>query len=555
MSNFYRRNKPYIILLALAIFMALALAGAPLLRNILLNLINTTSYILWHNIFELSSIIIAICIFCVSYYSFEQRQDFRYLFLGGMLLLMAFIDFYHVMSFKGMPNFLIPYNSPNRATTFWIIARLIGGFGVLAATVLPKKVKFRLNKVLFFILPILISLIILNIVTYYPSLIPPMYVEGQGLTKGKIFLEFIVIFLYLTGIFFLLNQYKIRPDSLLVTLSCALLIGVFSELSFTLYSDVYGIYNFAGHFLKFIMYFVIFRVMFIQNIQQPYRDLSVAHAEIKNYADNLDKIVEQRTEQINLIHKELLNDLEYARDIQLSMLPKTMPNTQSTAFDARYFPTDRVSGDFYNIFQLDETKIGMYIGDVSGHGVSAAMLTVFLNQSIKPLRENVQGIKELLPPSIVLENIFTDYNQTNFSTEIYLVMLYGIYDLSTREFTFSSAGLNVPPMVLSNSGEVKELIISGLPICRLSVDSRVGYTDSTVRLKQGDKLLFYSDGLTEAENPDKEVYSDLRLKEQLLKNKYSSALQLGDSITEHVFHFIQGQKLRDDITFFVMEVK
>jgi hypothetical protein len=84
----------------------------------------------------------------------------------------------------------------------------------------------------------------------------------------------------------------------------------------------------------------------------------------------LDKIVAQRTEEINLIHQKLLDDLEYARDIQLSMLPKTMPDMPGTVFEARYFPAERVSGDFYNIFKLNETKIGIYIGDVSGHGAT-----------------------------------------------------------------------------------------------------------------------------------------------------------------------------------------
>jgi sigma-B regulation protein RsbU (phosphoserine phosphatase) len=417
LSSFYIRNKPYILLLALSALMTLTLAAVPIFQNNFIKLINAIPYILWHNIFEISSIIISICIFCVSYYSFEQKQNLRYLFLGSMLFLMALIGFYHVMSYKGMPDFLVANDTANRATTFWIIARLIGGFGILVSIAMPKKSKLRLNKILFIIIPILISLVILNIVTYYPWLIPPMYIEVQGLTTTKIILEIVVICLYLFCIFFILNLYRNENDNFLITLSCALLIGVFSELSFTLYADVYGIYNFIGHFFKFIMYFIIFRVIFIKNVQQPYRDLSAAHAEIKNYANNLDKIVAQRTEEINLIHQKLLDDLEYARDIQLSMLPKTMPDMPGTVFEARYFPAERVSGDFYNIFKLNETKIGIYIGDVSGHGVPAAMLTVFLNQSIKPIKENDLGVKEILSPSVVLENIYTDFNQKDFNIQ------------------------------------------------------------------------------------------------------------------------------------------
>lgn len=552
MRNFYQNNKQYIILLATALFLALLLSSAPLFHDILLKVLNVTSYIVWHNIFELSSIIIAICIFCASYYSFEQNQNFRYLFLGSMLLLMGFVDFFHTLSFKGMPDFLISNTTANRATTFWIIARLIGGFGLLAASIIPTKTKFKFHKVSFFILPILISLLILHLVTYYPGLIPQMYIEGEGLTDTKVFLEFVVMLLILSAIFNLLRHYKKNEDKFTITITCALLIGIFSELSFTLYVDVYGIYNYIGHLLKFVMYFMIFRVTFIKNIRLPYLELSDAKDEIKNYADNLDKIVEKRTEQINQIHQKLLDDLEHARDIQLSMLPKKMPDTQRAAFEACYFPAERVGGDFYNVFKLEENKIGMYIGDVSGHGVSAAMLTVFLNQSFKARKENAQGVKETLSPSVVLENVHADYIQTEFKSEVYIAMLYGIFDLSTREFTFASAGLNVSPMIVTASGEVSELIIKGFPICKIT---NASYNDSTVKLNKGDKVLFYTDGLIEAENPEREVYSDLRLKAQLHKNKNLNALQLTKSISEHVFKFIESCKLRDDITFFVMEIK
>jgi len=472
-----------------------------------------------------------------------------------MLLLMGFIDFFHTLSFKGMPDFLIPYTTSNRATTFWIIARLIGGFGLLAASSIPSRINFKFNKVICFILPIVTSFFILILVTYYPESLPQMYIEGLGLTKTKIILEVVVMLLILTAILSLLNEYRKSLDSFLIVLSCALLVGIFSELSFTLYTDVYGIYNFLGHLLKFVMYFIIFRVVFIQNIKQPYLDLSIANEEVKNYADNLDKIVEQRTEQINEIHQKLLDDVEYARDIQMAMLPKELPNSQRAAFEACYFPADRVGGDFYNVFKIDETKVGMYIGDVSGHGVSAAMLTVFLNQSFKARKENALGVKETLLPSEALANLYFDFNQTNFNSEVYIVLLYGIFDLSTAEFTFASAGLNVPPMIISNSGEVNELTIKGFPICKFPDSHPAEYYDSIVKLNKGDKVLFYTDGLIDAENQDRKVYSDLRLKTLLHKNKHLNASQLSKSISDHVFKFIEDCKLRDDITFFVMEVK
>jgi sigma-B regulation protein RsbU (phosphoserine phosphatase) len=197
----------------------------------------------------------------------------------------------------------------------------------------------------------------------------------------------------------------------------------------------------------------------------------------------------------------------------------------------------------------------MYIGDVSGHGVSAAMLTVFLNQSIKTFKEDTSGAKEPLTPAEVMEKLFQEFNLTNFSSEVYIVMLYGIFDLTTREFTFTSAGLNVPPMILTPAGEVSELVIKGFPICKFPGGRNPGYYNSTVKLKKGEKVLFYTDGLIDAENREKQTYSDKRLKEHLEKCRNMNAPQLAKSLSEHVFKFIGDGKPQDDISFFVMEVK
>jgi sigma-B regulation protein RsbU (phosphoserine phosphatase) len=237
------------------------------------------------------------------------------------------------------------------------------------------------------------------------------------------------------------------------------------------------------------------------------------------------------------------------------MIPKKLPNLPKAEFEACYFPAERVGGDFYNVFQVSPAKIGMYIGDVSGHGVSAAMLTVFLNQSIRTSKENNQGIKEPLPPSEVLEKLFTDFNQTDFSGEVYIVMLYGIFDMITREFTFASAGLNVPPMILSPGGDVSELVIKGFPICKFPGGRNPGYYNSTVKLQKGEKVLFYTDGLIDASNKEKEAYSDTRLRTLLQKSRHMNAPLLAKSISEHVFKFMGDSRLQDDITFLIMEVK
>jgi sigma-B regulation protein RsbU (phosphoserine phosphatase) len=183
------------------------------------------------------------------------------------------------------------------------------------------------------------------------------------------------------------------------------------------------------------------------------------------------------------------------------------------------------------------------------------MLTVFLNQSIKPKREKPGGGKEALSPSEVLTNLFQDFNQTNFKSEVYIVMLYGILDLSRMEFTFASAGLNVPPLRINASGKLSELMIKGFPICKFPDGQNPGYIDSSYKLESGDRLFFYTDGLTEAKNGDNKSYTEARLRAQIQKSRSLDLNHFAKSITDNAFTFIGDSKLQDDITLVIMEVK
>ncbi|MFA6308383.1 MAG: MASE3 domain-containing protein [Clostridia bacterium] len=554
LRDFYKKNTPYFMLFVLIVFLALSLRDGHIFQNGFSKIMNAVTYLIWHNTIEIASIIIAIAVFFISYYTYEMSKNFRALFMGCILLLMAFIDYFHVLSFKGMPDFL-SFNVTNKATTYWVIARLIGGIGFFVAGLLPIKVKFKVRKIYFFIVPLFISIAVLIPVSFFPKVIPPMFIDGTGLTEAKKLIEYVIIFLNLGAAFLFLRIYLKTKEIYNFVLACALIIGAFSELAFTFYEDIYDIYNYLGHIYKFIMYFIIFRVIFIRSIRQPFYELREARDQIKNYADNQDLIVEQRTHQINEKNKKLLEDLEYARGIQMSMMPQSLPKLKRVTFEAGYFPAEMVGGDFYNIVRLDYNKIGIYIGDVSGHGVSAAMLTVFVNQSIKMTSEDTPGIFEIMKPSEVLKELNLSYNKTNFKEDIYLVMFYGIYDLETMEFTYASAGMNVSPMVIELSGEVFDMDIKGFPICKLQEYNSEGYKDTIVRFKSGEKILFYTDGLVDGENEGKHVFSETRLKNILKRNATMNAIEITNSITSEVKKFIEKKELHDDITYFIMEVK
>jgi len=117
-------------------------------------------------------------------------------------------------------------------------------------------------------------------------------------------------------------------------------------------------------------------------------------------------------------------------------------------------------------FKIDNDNIGFYIGDVSGHGVPAAMLTIFLNQTVKTLLEMETNELNKISPAMVWKHIpFFQLNKLR--RNVYIVMIYAVYNRHTQVLTYSSAGLNVSPILIKPSGEILEIEIKGFPYANL----------------------------------------------------------------------------------------
>ncbi len=553
-------NKNLIMLSTVFVFSTLLFKFAYLLEDWFCSIMNVATYLTWHSIFELMSIVVSFAVFAVSYFTYDQTGNVKSAFLGSIYLSIGIIDMFHTLSFKGMPDFFRPIESANLATTFWIIGRLVMAAGLLVTALIPERTGIEINKWFFSIPPIVFSIAVLIIVVNFPDVLPPMYLESEGgLTGIKIALEYLVIIMLAATITIILLRYhkeysKEYDKNSAILFCCALIITIFSELAFVSYSEVYDIYNYLGHVYKIIAYFIIFRVIFISSVQKPYYELAKARNELQNYAENLDRLVEQKTVQLRKVNQKLLEDLAYARDIQRSLLPQYLPKDEEVAFSAGYFPAERVSGDFYSVFKIDERSIGMYIGDVSGHGVPAAMLTVFAKQSIESCNEGENARDKIYSPADVLDNVFHAFNNMNFRDDVYFIMLYAIYDKKTRTLTYASAGINAIPLIIRQDGSVEEMPVRGLPICKISDIFTVKYENNVITLQKGDKVIFYTDGLIEAHNFATERYSNEHLKKVLKENSGKSASELSKTIIKDIFDFTAPSSLTDDITFVIMEV-
>lgn len=554
-KTFYLKNKAFVTLSGIILLSLLLFGVLRLFQPAYEKVITENIYLTWHSLIEITSILVSFAVFISTYYTYSQNRNLRLVLIGVVFLSMGVVDLFHTLSFKGMHPFFsnVITCCTNTATTFWVFARLIGSLGIAVASLIPPDKESKLNKMFFSVPAMLLSVAILIIVVSFQHLLPPMFIEGAGLTRTKVVLEYLVAGLFTFSIIKLLDEYNKEKDYLLILFSGGLVLNIFSEVAFISYTDPYDIYNFIGHIYKVVASYLIFRSIFISSVQKPYIQLSETRNELKTYAENLDKVVYQRTKQLKEMNQKLLDDLEYARDIQLSLLPSEVPSTKGVNFAVRYFTAERVSGDYYNIFYLDDEHIGLYIGDVSGHGVSAAMLTVFVKQAIRAKTE-LNDKEATKNPALMLKELYRSFNDTNFKDEVYIVMLYAVYNVKKRTLTYASAGLNVLPLLSKQGAAVEKIKIEGFPICKFLEFYPAEYENYTLQLDVGDKMLIYTDGLIETRNKKGCEYSESRLIKTFQNTCGLSAQLTADRIVKSVFDYSENAFLTDDITLLIIEV-
>lgn len=553
-SNVFSDIKKYNKILLVFFSSIIVYLLAAVYNDVFVKIISVTSFLAWHNLFEFASILVSFSIFMVTYFIYDEYENLKMMTLGCAFLTMGFLDIFHTLSYKGMADFFIVNDTANRATVLWILARLFGSLGLVSAVFIPPKATSKVPKEVFASLTTLFCVGLFIIVTYYPNFLPVMFIEGEGLTKTKIFLEYIVISIFLVTFIKVFIDYRKVNNAREYMYMISLVLLIFSEFAFTNYGSVYDAFNYIGHLFKVIAYIIFYKTIYIENITAPYVKLKQTKNKLKKYSDNLDILVEKRTGELNELNKILLNDIEHAKEVQHCLLPAEMPKDISVDFDVKFFIAERLSGDFYNVVKLDENNVAVYIGDVSGHGVSAAMLTVFANQNVIQLKEREHASGEIISPGLILKTIYNSFNKTNINSEKYILMLYGIYNIKSKSFTYSSAGINVPPYVVKKSGEVFELDVRGLPICKLGGLIDPTYDNKSIELETGDKILFYSDGLVEAKNEQNKEYGQDKLVNFLKKNYKLNASELNCAIKNDFFNYINTEGLMDDTTLLVMEL-
>lgn len=231
-------------------------------------------------------------------------------------------------------------------------------------------------------------------------------------------------------------------------------------------------------------------------------------------------------------------DMEVAKEIQNAFLPKRLPENPEYDFAAICQPSQYVGGDFYDVYQFSNGKIGIAIGDVSGKGIPGAILMANLYAGYR------SRVRSQDPISSMLRRL-NDLLVETTNSEKYTTFFYGELDPESGEFTYSNAGHN-PPMIIHPNGEHEELTAGGPVIGALEGSD---YQEQTVRLQKNDMLLLYTDGITEARNTEGQYYEVGRLLEIARKRKNGTTAQdMMDMINRDVYDFTRGESLQDDVT-------
>lgn len=286
------------------------------------------------------------------------------------------------------------------------------------------------------------------------------------------------------------------------------------------------------------------------------RIFSVMSSPVKNEEGEIIAVVEvlRDTTQMKQLQEEILrqnavlrDDLRMARRLQCSMLPKNFPEDR-VAFSYIYNSCEALGGDFLDIFKIGENHLGLYVADVSGHGVPASMLTVFLRSTLN---------KKLMSPAEALNELFLDFNNSNFGDDLYITVFYAIINLEKKTMVYSNAGHNACPVIFRSSrGNPFELLRHpGIPISHW-VESP-GYKDGFAHLNSGDRLFLYTDGIMEMRNSENEQFGEDRLLNLLLANNRDPVGTL-NAIFAAACEFAgvaDTEKILDDVTMALLEVK
>jgi serine phosphatase RsbU (regulator of sigma subunit)/ketosteroid isomerase-like protein len=263
------------------------------------------------------------------------------------------------------------------------------------------------------------------------------------------------------------------------------------------------------------------------------------------------KIVEERSatdyfsilrpalERERIERERVEQELQVARRIQQASLPKEVPTLEGWQISPYYQPAREVGGDFYDFYELEDGRVGLVVGDATGKGVPAALV---VTATYSMLRAVAQALGSFSPGELLAQ-----VNETlvaRIPANMFVTCFYAILEPESASLSYANAGHDLP--YLRHGDHAEELRARGMP---LGLMSGMSYEEGEASLRQEDKVLFYSDGLVEAHDPEGDMFGFPLLRALVAEHAEEEQRSLGDFLMEELYSFVgDGWEQEDDIT-------
>jgi phosphoserine phosphatase RsbU/P len=333
--------------------------------------------------------------------------------------------------------------------------------------------------------------------------------------------------------------------SILIVFTLIVLVALYvgSRLTRTMTRSVANLYTATQH---------LNRGEFGYRIEVRERDqLAALQTSFNSMAASLEKLMSDQREK-----QRLQNELTIAHEVQEQLFPRQFVHLESLEVHGFCKPARTVSGDYYDFLPATANRLGLAVGDISGKGISAALLMATIHSAVRayllesaPARvpllagaSNGDSISSGMSPAMLMYLL----NRQLYSTtppEKYATLFLGLYDGSTRRLTYSNAG-HLPPILVGEGGGIRRLETGGTVV---GLFDNMNYEESTVNLSSGEIFLAYSDGVTEPENDYGEFGED-RLIDLVRANRHLPLDRISTLVTDAVYEWIGANEQPDDVT-------